>query len=344
MSVKGVRVGRADAEELRRRLTAQRLVDTTRAIIDDSSFVIIPLKGEVSDSLLDEYDATIVERGFPTRPHRIDPIDRVRKALSLPPDLDRLLPSKWEMHGDVLVLRLPQELDDHEYEVAAAYASVLGAKSVLRDEGGIEGDLRTPVVRILHGNDTVALHRENGVVFKFDVSKIMFSSGNTDERVRVAGIRCDGEQVVDMFAGIGYFSVPLAVHQRPARVMACELNPVSHGYLVENIALNQVGHVVEPVLGDNRTLDGESFADRVFMGYVKTTHEYLDTAFRLLRSGGVIHYHETCPCELLPDRPLQRLRGAVPGGRIEVLSMREVKSYSPGVSHIVVDARVFKDE
>lgn len=343
MYVKGIRVGRTRAEELRRLLTAQALVDTTRAIVDDADFVVIPLSGEVGIGLVERYDAAIVEREFVLRPHRVDPIDQIREALSLPPDLERRLPSRWELFGDVLVLRLPAELDDREGEVAAAYASVLGAKSVLRSEGGIRGDLRTPVVRLIHGRDTVTKHLENGVFFKFDVSKLMFSSGNVDERARVAGIRCDGEHVVDMFAGIGYFSIPLAVHQRPGRVIACELNPVSYEYLVQNISLNQVEGVVEPVLGDNRSLEGESVADRVFMGYVKTTHEYLDTAFRLIRDGGTIYYHETCPCELLPDRPMDRLRAALPDGRLEVLALREVKSYSPGVSHVVVEAKVFKD-
>ena len=343
MSVKGIRVVRTRAEELRRLLTAEGAVDTTRGIIDDAGFVIIPLAAEARCDLAERYDAAVVEREFPPRPHRVDPIVQVREALSLPPGLERLLPSKWEQLGDVLLLRLPGELDNREEEVAAAYASVLGAKSVLRDEGGIRGDLRTPVVRLIHGRDAVTVHRENGVAFKFDVSRLMFSSGNVDERVRVAGIRCDGEQVVDMFAGIGYFSIPLAVHQRPGRVIACELNPVSYEYLVQNITLNRVEDTVEPVLGDNRSLEGESVADRIFMGYVKTTHEYLDTAFRLIKDGGTIHYHETCPCELLPDRPVERLRAAFPDGNLEVLSLREVKSYSPGVSHIVVDARVFKD-
>jgi tRNA wybutosine-synthesizing protein 2 len=343
MFVKGVRVRRDRAEELRLRLAAESLVDTTRAILDEDGFVLIPLLGIAGDDLLSGFDANVVEREFPMRFSRPDPIDQVRDALELPAELMRCLPTRWEQFGDVLVIRLPEELDEHEAEVAAAYASVLRVKSVLRDEGGIRGTHRTPVVRIIHGTDPVTVHKENGVLFKFDVSKIMFSSGNTDERVRAGRIRCDGEQIVDMFAGIGYFSIPLAVHQRPRRVFACEINPTSHGYLVENIGLNHVGDVVEPFLGDNRSLEGESFADRIFMGYVKTTHEYLDTAFRLLRSGGIVHYHETCPCELLPDRPIDRVRAAFSEGDVEVLSLREVKSYSPGVSHVVVEARVFKD-
>jgi tRNA wybutosine-synthesizing protein 2 len=342
ISVKGVRVRRDQAEKMRRRLASASAVDITRAIIDDDGFVLIPTLGTVGAELLAGFEASTVDHEFPPRLCRDDPIDRIREAAALPDDLGRLLPEKWELFGDVLVLRLPEQLDDYEDRIAASYASVLQAKSVLRDEGGVKGELRTPLVRLLFGTDTVTVHRENGVLFRFDVSRLMFSSGNVDERMRMARTRCDGECVVDMFAGIGYFAIPMAVHQRPSKVIACELNPLSHHYLVENIELNGVEGIVVPFLGDNRSLEGESIADRILMGYVKTTHEYLDTAFRLVKSGGLVQYHETCPCELLPDRPVERVMSAFSDGEVVILGMREVKSYSPGVSHVVVDARVVK--
>jgi len=208
--------------------------------------------------------------------------------------------------------------------------------------GGIAGEHRKPVVRKLLGTDTVALHKENGIVYKFDAAEIMFSSGNMEERIRMAGLRCDDEVIIDMFAGIGYFSLPLAVYQKPAKIVACEINPIAYSYLVENIRLNRVSRIVEAVHGDNRDLKGEAVADRIIMGYVKTTHEHLPYALRLLRSGGVIHYHETCPNELLLKRPIQRLIDSAKGCEVTVLRSKEIKSYAPGVSHVVVDARIVK--
>ena len=35
----------------------------------------------------------------------------------------------------------------------------------------------------------------------------MFSAGNISEKIRVAGFRCVGETVVDLYAGIGYFTL-----------------------------------------------------------------------------------------------------------------------------------------
>ena len=341
-SVLGARVDRRMAEWLRKQLAAVHAVDTTRLIIDDGEYVVIPLVVAPGKEVLAECGAILVESSFPVRLTQKDPIDQVIELARIPETLRAALPRKWERFGDVLVLRLDPSLDRYELPVAEAYAAVLGTKTVLRDVGGISGDFRQPVIRTILGSDTVTTHIENGVRFRFDASKLMFSSGNMEERARMAAQRCDNETIVDMFAGIGYFSIPIAVHQRPARVVACEINPLAHSYLVQNIALNKVESVVEPVLGDNRDLAGDSFVDRVIMGYVKTTHEFLPTALRLLKDGGILHYHETCPDELLPQRPIQRLTESAKDYKVVVERLKEVKSYSPGVGHVVVDARIFK--
>ncbi|MFY9605678.1 MAG: class I SAM-dependent methyltransferase family protein, partial [Thermoplasmata archaeon] len=270
MTVLGVRVARSDAEALRKDITSERLLDKTHAIIDEDNHVIIPVKSEPDEVLLKKYEAELVERLFPERKHREDPIDAIRRLVSIPEDLKHLLPSKWEMFGNLAVIRLAPQLDEYESEIAEAYAVVLGLKAVLRDVGGIKGEYRQPVIRTLLGEDTVATHLENGIRYRFDATKIMFSSGNIEERLRMADLKCDGETIVDMFAGIGYFSIPLAVYQKPTKIIACELNPVAFQYLEENVALNQVSRIVKPVLGDNRDLPGEGIADRVVMGYVKT--------------------------------------------------------------------------
>jgi tRNA wybutosine-synthesizing protein 2 len=340
--VLGARVDRSLAERFRKELSSIHVVDTTRLIADDGRYVVIPLVAVPNDEMLSKYDATVIEAAFPLREVQKDPIDQVIEMVWMPEQLKSALPRKWERFGDVLVLRLDPSLDRYEREIAEAYSTVLNTKSVLRDVGGVSGDFRQPVTRLLLGSDTVTTHLENGIRFRFDVEKIMFSSGNVEERARMAEIKCDGETIVDMFAGIGYFSIPIAMYQNPSRVIACEINPIAHAYLVENISINKVEHVVEPYLGDNRSLPGDSFADRVIMGYVKTTHEFLPTALRLLKDGGMLHYHETCPNELLPDRPIQHLKAAANGGKVIVERQNEIKSYSPGVSHVVVDARVFR--
>lgn len=338
----GATVPKQNAEGLRRQLALAHLVDKRHAIVEEGERVFIPLVSVPDSSILAKFDATLVDGISPGRTSFVDPIEEVRAEAGVPGEVKPRLPSRWERFGDVIVVRFDDELGRYETEIARAYATVLGLKAVLREVGPVTGEFRRPTMKLLYGSDTEAVHVENRILYKLDVSDIMFSSGNQEERLRMAGLGCDGETVVDMFAGIGYFSLPLAVYQRPSRIIACEANPKAHGYLVENLRLNKVEKVIEPVLGDNRELPGTDMADRIIMGYVKTTHDFLPTAVRLIKDRGVIHYHETCPNELLSTRPLQRVRDAAAPGAVEVLRSKTIKSFAPGVSHVVLDVRVLK--
>jgi tRNA wybutosine-synthesizing protein 2 len=193
---------------------------------------------------------------------------------------------------------------------------------------------------VIFGGETETVYVENGIKYKLDVARIMFSSGNINERKRMSELECDDEIVVDMFAGIGYFTLPIAVYTKARKIIACEINPLSYRYLEENIRLNHVESKVTAFLGDNRRLQGKGIADRIIMGYIGTTHHYLPKAIELIKPGGTIHYHETCPIDLFPEQSMRRIDNAINGRPYEIISMREVKSYGPSTIHIVVDMRV----
>jgi tRNA wybutosine-synthesizing protein 2 len=276
----------------------------------------------------------------------ITPFESIVDSISIPDQLKAYLPRKWELLGDVVLMKIPPELEDIKEEIAGAYAEELHAKTVLQDLG-IEGELREPNVEILWGEETETVHKENGVKFKLDCAKLMFSSGNIDERIRMATIAKKDEVVVDMFAGIGFFSIPMAVHSRPKEIFALEMNPMAFYYLKENIYMNGVGDIVTPVLGDNRMFKKKGIADRIVMGYLDNTHIFIPTALLILKKeGGIIHYHEKCPNELLDSRPLEKVKREVKkvGKKMELLEMKTVKSYAPGVSHVVLDVHVRGDK
>jgi len=340
-----VRVPRDRAEDVRILLTETALLNKHHRILEESGYVEIPILGEPEDPVLaslHQMGAEVIdERDYVWRETFKQPFKDILKAIDIPEDKKEILPTRWEFLGRILVLKVDPRLDDWLDEIAKVYADILEVTTVLRDMGGVTGEYREPELEVLLGTETETLHLENGIKFKFDASRIMFSSGNVDERIRMASICNDGEVVVDMFAGIGYFTLPIAVHSSPDSIMAYEINPLAHRYLEENARLNGVEEVVEANL--KNCLDAEEgVADRVIMGYVGTTHEYLPKAARILKGRGVIHYHETCPLRLLPSRPLARVMEAVEheGLRCRNLDIRTVKSYSPGVHHVVVDADI----
>ncbi len=340
-----IAVPKAKAESLRLLLTDLGLLDKDHKIIVEDETVRIPiLRKPIAEELrqIEKADGELASLSeVMPRERFYEPMKEILKELDLPEESRLKIPQKWEMFGNVLVLKLDEELDSQKSEIARVYADVLGAKTVLRDTGGISGEFREPVLKLLLGSETDTLHVENGVKFSFDVSKIMFSSGNVDERIRMASICKQGEVVVDMFAGIGYFSLPISIHSSPAKVISYEINPVAFDYLKKNIELNDVGSIVEPHLAD--CLDAEEgVADRVLMGYVGTTHEFLPKAIRILKREGIIHYHETCPNDLLPERPTQRVFEAAEslGRSSSVNKIKNIKSYAPGVSHVVLDVKI----
>ena len=253
-----------------------------------------------------------------------------------------LLPAGFNRIGHVIILWLPQKLLPRKQEIAQALLRIKGVHTVAIRAGTVAGRFREPQVNVIAGDHTTeTVHKENGCVFKLDVGRVMFSLGNVFERARVASLVQPSEVVVDMFAGIGQFSIPIAKQARPSKVYAIELNPVAYQYLQENVRLNRVGHLVSPMLGDCMEVAPRRVADRVVMGMLHVTHEYLPLAVQVLKpDGGVIHYHESVPSKLRFERPVKRILGAAGGREVEILSKRLVKRYAPGVDHVVIDAKI----
>jgi tRNA wybutosine-synthesizing protein 2 len=173
----------------------------------------------------------------------------------------------------------------------------------------------------------------------------MFSSGNMDERIRMAAISNKDETVVDLFAGIGYFTLPMAVHSKSKRIFACEKNPVSFEFLCKNIVLNNAVDTVDALQGDNRDIAPKNVADRVIMGYIGDTHKFLSTAFSCLKNKtGIIHFHDKFPEKKVPEFPLNVIQNSVKefGCKANLLHYEKIKSYAPGINHYVFDLKVNK--
>ena len=252
------------------------------------------------------------------------PYDKLRALL---PNRGKLL-DRWELIGDVLVI------DTNDVEVASAYAEVLGARSVIR-QISINGEMRRVKSEFLWGDpNTETIYKENRLLYKLDPSKIMLSSGNKNERIRMSQVASQDEVCLDMFAGIGYFALPLALHSK--KVFAIEKNPLAFRYLLENIGLNGFDNMV-PILGDCGDVLIPQKVDRVVMGYLNS-RPFLEKALSSISDQAVIHYHvlHRTGDMVTPIKELEE-KSSEHGFTFYPLFEKEVKSYSPGMSHIVVD-------
>jgi len=241
---------------------------------------------------------------------------------------------KYKKIGDILILDNSHPDDDYD-ELSRRH----NVKTIMKINH-IQGTKREPVYKILYGGETETVNKENGCLFKLDLAKVMWSKGNNNERLRIARLVEDDETVLDMFAGIGYFSIPIGVHANAREVISIEINPNSYHFLCENIRLNKLDNVT-PILGDCKVEASKYRADRIIMGYVKTTHHYLKEAIGSLNEGGVLHYHETVPEKLMNTRPIERIMAEADGREVELLKVNKIKKYAPGVEHVVIDARIY---
>jgi len=263
-------------------------------------------------------------------------------AARVPEAPRELLPARAKRIGGVALLRLRPELEELGERLGEAVKEFYRVRSVYLIKG-VEGVERRPRLELLAGEPvTEILHREYGCVYRLDLTRLMFCLGNSFERLRVAGLTGRGEVVVDMFAGVGQFTVPIAVLGEPEKVYAVEINPIAHRYLLENIGLNEVEERVNAILGDCREVVPERLAgvaDRVIMGYFGGTIQALPAALSALKpEGGVIHFHELARRGDEEDFVRKVLETAEKSGfQTRLISWRKVKSYSKTRNHIVID-------
>jgi tRNA (guanine37-N1)-methyltransferase len=266
----------------------------------------------------------------------------------LPPHLLALVPRSFDQIGDIVVVEIPSELKSWERLIGEAILRQhRNACSVFAKESPIHGDFRLRSFRHIAGeNRTVTVHKENGCVFELDISKVYFSPRLGFERARVASQVKSGETVLDMFAGVGPFTVQVA-RTGATRVYAIELNPDAYIYLQENILRNKVVDKVVPILGDARRIVEEKLtgiADRIIMNLPESAKSYVKTACKALRTcGGVIHYYSFESGDLPLEKARAELTSLIEAEGRKVkgfYSSRIVKEVAPREFHIGLDVAV----
>ena len=147
--------------------------------------------------------------------------------------------------GDIAIVRLSEFKAREKKRAAEALLSELkNVRVVMEQEGGIEGEYRLRRLNRLAGEKrTMTVHRENGCAFRVDVARCYFSPRLSTERLRVAEQVGPRELVLNMFAGVGPFSILIA-KRAGARVESCELNSLAAELHEENNRLNKVERLV----------------------------------------------------------------------------------------------------
>ena len=271
------------------------------------------------------------------------------------------LPKKWEMFNDLAIIpndsvnslewrRVLANDESLTKKIWEIIAECINVSRIARQAEIAVDKIRSSQVKMIKGNSGEVEFVDNGVKFWLDVTKVMFSSGNVTERHRIGEINMDGEIVIDAFAGIGYYTLPMLVRSNAKHVYACEMNPNSIMALRHGAELNQVLDRLTIVEGDNQeTLQSlTGIADRLHLGILPSSQSTWKLAINCLKStGGMIHIHmnvKESEIEDFSDQCIAELnKYAVNQCGFENVSLQhveKVKWYAPHIRHIVLDVAI----
>ena len=316
-------------------------------------YLCIPLVSEPSPTEMKEFKRALPEfeisaYRFPERAKRPLKLINVLEE-KLPPHLLASVHHAIDFVGDIAVIEIPLELVDHKKIIGEAILKTHNrVNTVLAKSGAVEGVYRLREFDVIAGVEkTATIHKEYGCVYHVDLAKAYFSPRLSHEHNRVASQVKEGETVVDMFAGIGSFSILIAKKHENTQVYAIDVNPDAVDLLKRNIAVNRVEKEVMPILGDVRQVVRKQLigvADRVIMNLPEKAIEYVDVACEAIKSeGGIMHYYEFTKA---PD-PLEasrfRLAEAISQTNRNVkkiLLTRLVRATAPFTWQVVVDAEI----
>jgi tRNA (guanine37-N1)-methyltransferase len=291
----------AEAERAIRTIRSLRLNDGTLKLSRTSEIVFIPLVSELSTEEISKVKAQYADAQFTQalfeeivmRPRNLTDSLRGKIPEALLPGL----PRSYDIIGEIGIVELFGEL--------TRFSSIIGEgimeinphlRLVLRRSGQVSGTFRIREYATIAGEgDTETVHEEFSCLFRLDVTKVYFNPRLSHERMRVARQIKEGESVLDMFAGVGPYSILVAKTQRNSQIYSADINPGAFSYLKHNILLNRVADQVIPFLGDARQLTEANFRgkmSRVIMNLPSESNRFLLAAVQALKEeGGTVHYY-----------------------------------------------------
>ncbi|RUS86403.1 hypothetical protein EGW08_005853 [Elysia chlorotica] len=222
-------------------------------------------------------------------------LSRLMNQYNISEDLKTEIPRKWEKHHDLVIIPATSFISEDWTKIPGLWkvvAKCLSCQRLARHACVASDGIRSSQITMLLGNSGQVTHLDNGISYSYDITKCMFSAGNITEKLRIASWDCSREIVVDLYAGIGYFTLPYLVHAKAAHVHACEWNPHAAAALRQNLKDNGVSDRCSVHEGDCRQLDLPPVADRVNLGLIPSSEDGWPTAVRVLRhGGGMLHIH-----------------------------------------------------
>lgn len=256
--------------------------------------------------------------------------------------------SAFDQIGDIIIVRIPDLLlDKKEIIGKMLLEQIKNANTVFYQASPVEGDFRIRSLELLAGeNKTQTEYKEFGCRFIVDVEKVFFSPRLSTERNRIADLVKDGEILINMFGGVGMFSI-MAAKKKKCTVYNIDINPDAARLCEKNILLNKlVGNVIS-LHGDAAKIVKEQLqgkGDRTLMLLPERSDEFLESAISATKKNGVIHYYSHIHADKKSQAPKLSEKHFldITPVKSEILYSRMVRAVGPRYYQTVVDVKISK--
>ncbi|MBY9002999.1 MAG: class I SAM-dependent methyltransferase family protein [Candidatus Lokiarchaeota archaeon] len=344
----------------------QRIIHPDYQIGYDGDYILFPIKTLANESfnelhklLKNQFSIEIInKKGKSKKSIERRTLEELLQD-KLPNDVLAIIPRSYDVIGSIAIVEFDRFLELSQYksikyksQVASAILRLnKGLKSVYEKKSEIKGVFRLREFSILKGPDNPeTIHKENKCLFKLDIKETYFSPRLVYERNRVATSQFnENENIVDMFAGVGPFSIQIAKNHR-VNMHSFDINPAAYKYLEENLSLNNVNDKITAYNLDVKNLvekkstlseDLKNRMDRVIMNLPEKAFDFLDVAcFLLKESGGILHYYLFNEKSTPIEHSIQNLEPKLEEENyhiVKILSSRKVKGYSPKIDLLSLD-------
>lgn len=278
---------------------------------------------------------------------------------NIPPNYLNLIPRSYDIIGNIAILEFekPDQINNSKYDefkniVAKAVINVnKNVLSVFEKKSQIKGSYRLRDLAYLGGeNNSETIHKENDCIFHLDIKTTYFSPRLVYERRRISESSIqENEVIVDMFSGVGTFSIQIA-KLYPVEIHAFDLNPAAYSFLKENIGLNKLKgkifsynintkDMVNPSNQIGKKLHNK--VDRIIMNLPEDSIDFIDVACILMKkSGGILHFYKFSEKPNAVDITIGSLEAKLNEFNWtvdKIIDSKSVKSHSPKAELVVVD-------
>lgn len=315
----------SEAETLRRRLKQSGVLRSDLRAHRSATEVAFPVLRPADHS---GGTARYEEREFePVGARRREYRDLFRGDPALVPRL----PRAFDVVGDVVLVRIPEELQSEAVRIGEALLGFVPGCRVVGQDLGVAGIQRRRSLRRIAGTGGWrTVEHENGLAFEVDLENAYFSPRLAREHALVAAEVRPGERVIDLCCGVGPFTLAIARDGRARQITAVDVNPTATALLKRNLARIGSKVPVEVVTGPLETyLPAAGTAERVVLNLPLEGIKYVSKVGKVVTPGGAFTFYSVTP-RAAPAAAARELLGALPGPSAwTVTERRVVHPYSP---------------